>query len=77
MNLKPNAIREGKLVMDMTPAWVRRAKHPLHQLHRLRSLCHGIYWQRPFTYSIYTLGQPDRRVEFPVAKPATIWWTRH
>ena len=36
-----------------------------------------IYWQKPFTYSIYTLAQPDRRVDFPVAKPTAIWWTRH
>jgi hypothetical protein len=40
-------------------------------------LCHGLYWQKPFTYSIYTLGQPDRRVDFHVAKPTTIWWSRH
>jgi hypothetical protein len=66
-----------ELMLAMAPAWVRRAKYPLHQLHRLRSLCGGIYWQKPFTYSIYTLGQPDRRVDFPVAKPTTIWWTRH
>ena len=49
----------------------------LLQLHRLRALCHGIYWQKPFTYSIYTLASPDRRVEFHVSKPTAIWWARH
>jgi glycosyltransferase involved in cell wall biosynthesis len=77
MCLAPNALREMERVMEMAPAWVRRQKRLLHQLHRLRSLCHGLYWQKPFTYSIYTLAQPDRRVDFPVAKPTTIWWTRH
>jgi glycosyltransferase involved in cell wall biosynthesis len=77
MNLKPNAIRERELVMNMAPAWVRRWKWPLQQLNRLRMMCHGIYWQKPFTYSIYTLGRPDQRVDFHVAKPTTIWWRRH
>jgi glycosyltransferase involved in cell wall biosynthesis len=77
MCLEPNALREMELVMERAPAWVRRWKWQLRQLHRLRSLCHGLYWQKPFTYSIYTSGQPDRRVDFPVAKPTAIWWTRH
>jgi glycosyltransferase involved in cell wall biosynthesis len=77
MNLKPNAIRERELVWNMTPAWVRRSMFLLHQLHRLRMMCHGIYWQKPLTYSIYTLGKPDQRVDFHVAKPTTIWWRRH
>jgi len=77
MNLKPNAIRERGLVMEMAPAWVRRCKFPLVQLHRLRALCHGIYWEKPFTYSIYTLASLDRRVEFHVSKPTSVWWARH
>jgi hypothetical protein len=75
--LKPGSLREMERVMEMAPAWVRRGKSLLLQLHRLRSLCHGIYWQKPFTYSIYTPDKPDRRVDFHVAKPSAIWWTRH
>jgi glycosyltransferase involved in cell wall biosynthesis len=77
MCLKPNALREREQVMERAPAWVRRAKFFLLQLHRLRALCHGAYWQRPFTYSIYTLARPDRRVEFHVSKPTAIWRGRH
>jgi len=77
MNLKPNAIREAKAVMEMAPSWVRRWKWPLWQLHRLRQVCHLIYWQRPFDYSIYTLANPERRVDFHVEKPTAVWWTRH
>ncbi len=77
MNLKPNAVRERGLVMEMAPGWVRGCKFPLIQLHRLRALCHGIYWEKPFTYSIYTLGSLDGRVEFHVSKPTSVWWARH
>jgi len=75
--LKPSSLREMELVMEMAPAWVRRGKFLLHQLHRLRMVCHGLYWQKPFTYSIYTPGKPDRRVDFSVARPTAIWWARH
>jgi hypothetical protein len=75
--LTPSSLRETETVKGMAPAWVRRCTWQLHQLHRLRSLFHGIYWQKPFTYSIYTLDHPDRRVDFPVARPTAIWWKRH
>jgi hypothetical protein len=77
MNLKPNACRERELVMEQAPSWVRRCKFPLLQLHRLRALCHGIYWQSPFHYSIYTLASPNRRVDFLVSRPTSVWWSRH
>jgi hypothetical protein len=77
MNLMPNACREKELVKAQAPAWVRRCKFPLFQMHRLRALGHGLYWARPFTYSIYTLASPDRRVDFHVSRPTGIWWSRH
>ena len=76
MNLKPNALRERELVMEMAPAWVMRCKFLLLRLHRLRALCHGIYWVKPFTYSIYTLASPDQRVAFHVSKPTAVWRAR-
>jgi len=75
--LTPNSIREVQLVMDKAPAWVRRCKFLLLQLHRLRALCHGVYWEKPFTYSIYTLASPARRVDFHVSRPTAVWWSRH
>ena len=77
MNLKPNAVRETKAVREMAPAWVQRFYPQLFQLHRLRRLAHGLFWEKPFTYSIYTLASKDRRVDFQVTKPTSIWWTRH
>ena len=75
--LAPNSLREMRLVMAKAPAWVRRFRFLLLQLHRLRALCRGVYWQPPFTYSIYTLAQPEQRIDFPVAKPTAVWWARH
>jgi glycosyltransferase involved in cell wall biosynthesis len=77
MCLAPEAMREVERVMQGEPGWVRRWKWPLQQVHRLRMASHGLYWQKPFTYSLYTLSQPDRRVDFHVARPTSIWWRRH
>jgi glycosyltransferase involved in cell wall biosynthesis len=75
--LAPSSVREIQLATIQAPAWVRRCKFAMHQLHRLRALCQGIYWHRPFTYSIYTLASPQRRVDFHVARPTAVWWARH
>jgi glycosyltransferase involved in cell wall biosynthesis len=77
MNLKPNARREVQIKTEMTPALLRRLRWPLFQLHRARQVYHGLYWQKPFTYSIYTRRSPDRRVTVTVEKPTGIWWSRH
>jgi glycosyltransferase involved in cell wall biosynthesis len=77
MNLKPNAIRERQEVMKLAPGWVQRSQWPLFQLHRIRTLCAGAYWEKPFNYSVYTLASPTRRVEFSVPNPICIWRTRH
>jgi hypothetical protein len=77
MNLKPNALREKKLVARMTPAWARWLRWPLLQAHRLRALSCGLYRENPFTYLPYTPASPDRRVEVSVSNPTGIWWKRH
>jgi len=77
MNLKPNAQREKQVKYAMTPALIRSMWWPLLQLHRLRQLCSGVFWENPFTYSIYTRASPDRRVDFHVQKPTGLWWNRH
>ena len=77
MNLKPNAIREKRRCARMTPGWARWLRWPLLQIHRARAVCHRLYWQKPFTYSLYTLASPEARVDVVVAKPTGIWWQRH
>jgi hypothetical protein len=76
MNLKPNAIREKAATEAMTPRWVRALKPIWIGHHRLRRLAAGHFSLEPMSYEIYTLGSPERRVRFDVAKPTAVWWNR-
>lgn len=77
MNLKPNAIREKRRWGRMSPGWVHRLNPMLLQVHRVRAVLHRVFWERPFTYSVYTRQSPDRRIVVQVQKPTGIWWQRH
>jgi glycosyltransferase involved in cell wall biosynthesis len=76
MNLKPNALREKKETMAMTPSWVRWLKPVWIAQHRLRRFAAGHFSLKPTSYSIYTLQSPARRVRFDVSKPTVVWWNR-
>lgn len=73
MNLKPNARREAQLMRKSAPLMAQKLAPALKAYHRLRRLLHGIYFQKPFSYSVYTQRSPDRRVEVHVEKPTFIW----
>jgi hypothetical protein len=73
MNLKPNALRERRVKWQMAPAWVRLLKYPFIVQYRLRLAARGSLFQKPFDYSLYTLGAPDARVTRHVAKPTSFW----
>ncbi len=77
MNLKANAFRENALCNRMAPSWARRLKWFLRQLYRVRALSHGLYWEKPLSYSLYTQASPGSRVDIAVLKPTGIWWQRH
>lgn len=77
MNLKPNAIREKSDTLAMAPTWTRMLRPALILHHRLRRIAAGHFSIKPTRYSIYTLENPDRRVEFTAAKPTAIWWNRY
>ena len=76
MNLKPNAERERERMYRTAPPWAQRLALGLHGFHWLRRLVHGNYCQRPFSYAIYTLDNPTRRIEHHVAKPTFLWRER-
>jgi hypothetical protein len=75
--LKPAHVRERRLAARFTPTWVRWSRWALMQSHRVRAVCHRLYWEKPFTYSLYTLASPEQRTEVFVPKPTGIWWQRH
>jgi glycosyltransferase involved in cell wall biosynthesis len=77
LSLKPEFLREKRLLDRMVPAWARWFRWPLLQAHRCRALAHGLYSQRPFSFALYTPAKPAVRVEVAVAQPTCIWWQRH
>ena len=75
--LKPAHVNERRRAQRYTPQWVRLTRWPLMQLHRVRAVAHRLYWDKPFTYSLYTLADPSKRTDIYVPKPTGIWWQRH
>ncbi|HVM62085.1 MAG TPA: glycosyltransferase family 2 protein [Verrucomicrobiae bacterium] len=73
MNLKANAEREDRMKREMTPPWIRTLRPAIVLHHYLRSLAQGLYFQRPFTYSIYTQSRPEHRTVFNVPHPTSRW----
>ncbi len=73
LSLKPNAVQEKKALAESAPRWARILS-PLFVLqHRIRRLLNGIYFQRPFSYSLYTRESPGKRVLHAVEKPTFLW----
>jgi glycosyltransferase involved in cell wall biosynthesis len=75
--LSPETVRERQRGIRMMPPWARWFRWPLTNAFRLRGACRGLYWEKPFTYSLYTLASPGRRVDVFAPHPTGIWWGRH
>lgn len=75
MSAKPNAIRERRELQASAPIMARSLKPLIVLHHRLRRLTGGIYFQRPFSYGIFTRESIDRRVLFNVTRPRFRWKT--
>jgi glycosyltransferase involved in cell wall biosynthesis len=73
MNLKPNALRERQVKWQMAPRFVKLLNPAFVALYRLRLAARGSLFQKPFHYSIYTLGSPTNRIAFSVTKPTSFW----
>jgi glycosyltransferase involved in cell wall biosynthesis len=75
MSTKPNAIRETQALRASAPLVARTFKPLLVAHHRLRRLTGGMYFQRPFSYRVYTPDSPRERVEFEATRPRFRWRT--
>jgi hypothetical protein len=73
MNQGANAAREKKEFFGSAPQWAQRAAPIFILQHRIRRLLQGAYRQSPFSYSIYTAAQPDKRTAFHVPNPSARW----
>lgn len=67
------ARRENQALRDTAPAWARTLKPLLVLHHRLRRLAGGIYFQRPFTFDLYTRQNSIVRVQRNVKSPRFRW----
>jgi glycosyltransferase involved in cell wall biosynthesis len=76
LSLRPNAAQEKKALAQSAPLWARKLAPFFVLQHRIRRLFNGIYFQRPFTYSLYTRASPDERVVHVVDKPTFLWRSR-
>jgi glycosyltransferase involved in cell wall biosynthesis len=69
MSAAPNARRENRALAQTAPAWMRMAKPLAVFHHRLRRFFGGMYFQKPFSYPIYSQQNPSRRSEHQVNRP--------
>lgn len=73
MSARPNARREARELFNTAPLWARKLKWLLILQHRLRRMAGGIYFQKPFSYEIYTRKSPAQRVVRQVTHPTFKW----
>ena len=73
LGAQPHAVQEALALFNSAPPWARRLKGLLILHHRFRRLLGGIYFQRPFSYALYTGGSPEQRVEKQVLRPSFKW----
>jgi hypothetical protein len=67
------ARREHEQFYGSAPMWARVMRRPIVWHHWVRRWMHGAYRQEPFTYSIFTKSEPERRTDFRVHHPDFRW----
>jgi glycosyltransferase involved in cell wall biosynthesis len=73
LSLEANAAREAEAYYREAPGFVRHSRPAVLAHHRLRRLLCGVYVQRPFSFSLYTLSSPAARVTKRADKPTFVW----
>lgn len=72
----PEGLREASELFNSAPRWARLLTPLLVMQHRLRRLAGGVYFQKPFSYEIYTSKNPVSRTAHEVTRPTFRWNTR-
>lgn len=73
MMMRPSAVQEREELQAKAPKWVQALRPLWIGMHRARKLVGGIYSQQPFSYEIYTLDSPEKRIDFRVDHPTFRW----
>ena len=71
--LSESAKGEQQRKLALMPAWCGKARPLVLMHHKLRMALTGTFQQKPFSYSLYTLDSPSRRVDKVVTKPKALW----
>jgi len=71
--LAPEAVREQQEKWRRSPHWVKLFQLPLLVQYRLRLALRGSLFQKPFSYSLFTLDSPAVRVTRQATKPTSFW----
>ena len=58
------------------PAWLKFCRPAIVAHHRLRRLFGGAYSKAPFSFELYPMGLPERRVRRVVDRPTFRWDAR-
>ena len=69
MSAGPNALREARELALSAPWWARQLKPLTILSHRLRRFLGGMYFQKPFSYELFTLDSPHGRQLKQVPRP--------
>ena len=67
------SLSENVALRRSAPRWVQTLRLMFILHHRLRRLAGGIYFQKPFSYAIYTRYRPQLRVVHQVLHPNFRW----
>ncbi len=59
------------------PAWASLLRPVIVAHHRLRRLFHGAYFQKPFSFELYTHESRNKRVRRVVGRPRSTRWVPH
>jgi glycosyltransferase involved in cell wall biosynthesis len=73
LSIRPNAKRELCEHRQTAPKWVQLLRYLWIAQHRLRRAIAGIYFQRPFSYSVFTTDHREQRAVFRVDRPSFRW----
>ena len=69
MSAGENALRERRQLAASAPALARVLKPAIILHHRLRRFCGGMYFQKPFSFEVFTQTDLSRRQRFKVEHP--------
>lgn len=71
--LSATGLAERAEKVKLTPAWIQKTSPLWIAHHRLRMLASGTFFQRPFSYELFTKASPGERVTKQVAHPQAVW----